>query len=304
MTKHTYYSEEEKSAARHTDIASFLTARGEQLKRSGSEFEWTNGCEKITIRGCVWFNHYRLEGGNAVDFVRCFYGVDYPAAMQMLLGDAAGAQPLRCEPVTKIPRRDFILPESNRDMNRVFDYLNKSRCIDRDVINYFAARHMLYEDEQYHNAVFVGHDEAGIPRHAHKRSACSGSSFKCNAAGSDSKHSFHHIGTSDRIYAFEAPIDMLSFISMNPYNWQEDSYVALCSVSPAALLHQLKTNPKIRNIYLCLDNDSAGISACSRIAEQLKQCGDYCVERIAPSLKDWNEDLCAAESVGAVMEVQ
>ena len=31
---------------------------------------------------------------------------------------------------------------------------------------------------------------------------------------------------------FEAPIDMLSYISMNPHQWQEHSYVACCGTSP------------------------------------------------------------------------
>lgn len=31
---------------------------------------------------------------------------------------------------------------------------------------------MIYEDEEYHNAVFVGYDMKGKPRHYHKRGIC------------------------------------------------------------------------------------------------------------------------------------
>lgn len=296
MTEQIKYTSDEKAKARHTDIVTFLTERGEEVKRSGSEWVWMNGSEKITIRGCVWFNHYRMEGGNAVDFVCSFCGVDYPSAMRMLIGDPEDKTEFkRIEPPHTNSHGAFVLPERYRDVRRVFAYLNKSRCIDPDIINYFIAKNLLYEDEPYHNAVFVGNDEKGVPRHAHKHGSVSSSKYKCNAAGSDPKHSFHHIGTSDTIYVFEAPIDMLSFISMHPDNWQRDSYVALCSVAPAALLHQIEMNPQLHRICLCLDNDSAGHAACQRIAALLRQQGDYSVSRITPTLKDWNEDICSGE---------
>lgn len=292
------YTKQEKYDARHTDIAAFLVSHGAQLKRSGGELEWNYGCEKITIRGSAWFNHYRMEGGNALDFVRKFYDVDFPTAMEMLLGRTGSSEPVPCFPQSekksKTEHGDFALPESHRNFRRVFTYLHRYRRIDPDIINYFHAKRMLYEDTPYHNAVFVGFDEAGVPRHAHRRGSHN-TAFKGNCVASDLNYSFHHIGTSDRIYVFEAPIDMLSFISMNQDRWQEDSYVALCSVASAALLHQLEVNPKLRSVYLCLDNDNAGNAACERITNQLRKQGDYCVERLTPTLKDWNEDLCSIE---------
>jgi len=293
------YTKQEKYDARHTDIAEFLVSHGAQLKRSGGEFEWNYGCEKITIRGSVWYNHYRMEGGNALDFVTKYFKVDFPVAMEMLLGRAGSTEPApyfqQSEKELKTDAGAFALPEPNRNIRRVFTYLHRYRRIDPDVINYFHAKRMLYEDTQYHNAVFVGFDEAGVPRHAHKRGSHTATTYKCNCVASDLNNSFHHIGTSEKIYVFEAPIDMLSFISMYQDRWQEDSYVALCSVAPAALLHQLEVNPKLRFVYLCLDNDNAGNAACERITNQLRKQGDYCVERLTPTLKDWNEDLCSIE---------
>lgn len=285
------FTNQEKEQARHVDIASFLQARGEQLRRSGSEWEWHSGGEKITIRGCLWFNQYRQDGGNAVDFVRRFCDADYPTAMQMLLGGACGE--IVHQPTAARQHKPFELPEANRDMRRVFAYLTRERHIDREVIRSFAHEHTICEDALYHNAVFIGCDEDGVPRHAHKRGTHSESSFKCNVVGSQPEYSFHHIGKSERIYVFEAPIDMLSFITRYPEDWQQDSYVALCSVSPKALLHQLEVNPQLHHVSLCLDNDQAGEAACERITEQLGETGDYHIERVAPQLKDWNEDLCA-----------
>jgi len=88
-------------------------------------------------------------------------------------------------------------------------------------------------DSKYHNAVFVGKDENGDAKHAHKRSTYTlGESYRGNVEGSDARCSFHHTGTSGRLYVFEAPIDMISFLTMYPDRWQRHSHVALCGVSP------------------------------------------------------------------------
>ena len=121
-------------------------------------------------------------------------------------------------------------------------HLIKQRCIDADVITHFAKAKTLYEDAQYHNAVFVGMDEDGVPRHAHKRSTLTvGEPYRGNVQSGDPKYSFRHIGTGDRLYVFEAPIDLLSFITMHKKDWQSHSYLALCGVTEHALMHTLET---------------------------------------------------------------
>ena len=95
---------------------------------------------------------------------------------------------------------------------------------------------LIYEDKQYHNAVFVGLDENGIARHAHKRGTYTqGEPYKGNTEGSDPRYSFHWIGKSDRLYVFEAPVDMLSFITLHPKDWMNHSYVTLDGVSEHAM---------------------------------------------------------------------
>ena len=81
---------------------------------------------------------------------------------------------------------------------------------------------------------------------------------------------------------------MLSYISMNPRQWQEHSYVACCGTSPLPVMQMLK--PETQMVYLCLDNDDAGHKASERMAEQLRERG-VMTERLVPELKDWNDDL-------------
>ena len=169
-------------------------------------------------------------------------------------------------------KAEFKLPEENRNMRRVFAYLMKSRLIAREVIEYFAHEKLLYEDAVYHNAVFVGRDEYGVPRHAHKKSTwVEDGGFRANAAGSDPRYSFHHVGVSDTLRVFESPVDMLSYITKHPSGWEHDSYVALCGVSEHAMLWILEQYPHHTTVILQLDNDSAGKGADHRSSGILRE---------------------------------
>lgn len=255
---------------------------------------WEDG-GRVTIRGNLWYSQYEQVGGNAVQFVQKFYSKSYQDAVQMLLDEKI--EPLRVERREQ-EEKHFELPKPNKDMRQVFAYLLKSRFIDRDVIKYFAYEKLLYESEEHHNCVFVGVDENGVPRHAHKRGTYTlGESFKGNVDDCDSRYSFHYTGASNRIYVFEAPIDMLSYITLHKDNWQEHSYVSLCSVADHALVQMLKDNPQINKIYLCLDNDSAGIESEWRIRHHLNELGYQDVSFVRPKYKDWNEILKAQNGI-------
>ena len=180
-------------------------------------------------------------------------------------------------------------------MDCVFAYLMQKRFVARDIIAFFAHKKTLYEDAEYHNCVFVGVDEEGAPRHIHRRGTHG--SFKHTESGSKAEYSFHHNGESDTLYVFEAPIDMLAFITLHPDNWQQHSYVALCSVSEKAILHRLQVDSKLRKIILCLDYDNAGISACYRIREILNAKGYEDVQILHSENKDWGEDAKALHGI-------
>lgn len=295
-TGYIHFTDEQKEIARQTDIADLLRRQGETLKRSGSELEWRDGSQKVTIRGNLWFHQYDREGGDTIDFVRRFYNKTYPEAMEYLLGGCDGMLTVS-PPVQRKPPKPFALSEKNENMRRVFAYLLNRRGIDRDVLCVFAERNMIYESLPHHNAVFVGFDGQGIPRHAHKRGSGSESTYKGNQDGSLPEYSFHWHGKSDRLYLFEAPIDMLSFISMHKEGWRDHSYAAACGVSDQVLWQMIKDNPKIQKVYLCLDSDGPGQTAAKRISDKLFIKG-IPHEILVPIHKDWNEDLlCPNEEV-------
>ena len=291
MSSYIHFTEEQKQRAAAVDLEEFLRCRGEKLLSSGREKRLASD-HSVTVRGNEWYDHAEERGGHAVSFVQRFYGLSYPDAVTLLLGGELGTAYPSAGERTEEPVKPFALPPANKEMRRVFAYLIKHRGIARDVVAHFAKAGLLYEDAEYHNAVFVGTDTDGVPHHAHKRSANSyGKAFRLNVEGSNPRYSFHYVGTGRSLYVFEAPIDMLSFICIYQKDWKDHSYAALCGVSDQVIMQMLSDYPHIKSIGLCLDNDDAGIQARERITKNLSEQGYQTVFPLFPKEKDWNEDL-------------
>lgn len=191
--------------------------------------------------------------------------------MGLLLGSGGIVYPAAKERVQE-PRAPFALPPANKDARRVFAYLVKHRKIAPEVLSHFVRAGLLYEDAEYHNAVFVGTDEQGVPRHAHKRSTNSfGKAFRLNVEGSFPRYSFHHLGRDGALFVFEAPIDMMSYITLHLKGWQKHSYVACCGTSFLPVEKMLDLMPQVGEVFLCLDNDAAGHTASKRMADLLAE---------------------------------
>lgn len=287
------------------DLPAFLERRGERLQKAGSSYKliYTDGSgthDSIMINGSKWFDHKNQYGGGPVKLLREHFGLTYQEAMLELLGGSVSRTESRAilsKPKEK-PKKEFKLPGANSDMRRVFAYLTKQRFIAPEIISFFAHEHKIYEDKDHHNAVFVGMDGNGVPRQAHKRSANSfGKTFRLTCEGSDTSYSFSHFGKSEKLFVFEAPIDMMSFLTLYPQNWQEHSCIAMNGVYENAVLTALKEHPGLDRIVLCTDNDEGGIEAADRLRDILAENGYRNVSRISPVNKDFNEDLKALHDI-------
>ena len=293
------FTEEEKITANSVELADFLRMRGEKLERAGREYKLiysdsSGRHDSITMSGSRWFDHKNQVGGGAIKFMQYFYNMDFPTAVQELLGYSV--EPLqRSPPKTAVQAekpKNFRLPEANDNIRRVYAYLIKQRFINPEIIGYFAKNRTLYEEREHHNAVFVGVDENGVPRQAHKRSTSTfGQSFRQTVEGSDTKYSFSHFGESEKLFVFEAPIDMLSYLTLNPENWQKHSYIAMNGVYENAVLTALIGHSNLSEIVICTDNDIGGIDAADRLTDILRENNYENISRTFPKNKDFNEDL-------------
>mgnify|MGYP000305226139 CR=1 FL=1 len=234
-----HFTEEQKLRANSVDLVEFLRRQGEKLIPSGRDKRLASD-HSITVRGNEWYDHAAERGGHAISFVQNFYGLTYPEAVTRLLNGEQWEVYVPAEKKEKGPPKEFALPPANQTLRRVYAYLLQQRHISREVLSTFAQKGLIYESRElsidqtkvYHNAVFVGFDERGVARHAHKRGLYTqGKSYRGNIEGSDPRCSFHWVGTSDRLYVFEAPIDLLAFLTLYPDGWQQHSYVALCGTA-------------------------------------------------------------------------
>lgn len=155
----------------------------------------------------------------------------------------------------------------------------------------------MYESEEvhcgrtYHDLILVGTDWRGQPRQAHSKGITPGSTFRYDIEGSDKNYGFHHIGTSDKLYVFEAAVDLISYLTLHPADWQRHSYLALGGAAECAMLQTLQDYPRLRQIALCLDHDPGGQLGAVRLTNILFAKGYNCTWKFPREAKDWNEEL-------------
>jgi hypothetical protein len=184
-----------------------------------------------------------------------------------------------------------ILPERTPDKySRVYAYLTSKRKINHEVVSFFVKEKKLYESADYHNCVFVGYDKDGDVRYASYRST-NDKQVRGEVRNSNKSFSFSREGTTDRLYVFESPIDMMSymtFMKMNGVDFKKDNFLSLAGVTENALDHYMKEH-NVKTIVTCLDNDEAGYQGNERIRQHYR--GQCKVIAHIPNYKDWNEDL-------------
>lgn len=284
--KFKYFTPEQRYQANQVPIKELLDRLGEKTIKSGKEFRWIEH-DSVTLKRNLWYQHSQQRGGLSVDFLITFFNYSYKEAIEFILNeftDIHSSEQLNESVLFKIPKR-------NPSNQKVITYLIGFRFIDSYVIDEFINLQLLYEDERYHNCIFVGYDENNEIKHIHKRQSDDiKNAYRGNLNGSDASYSFHYNGISNSIYVFEAPIDLLSFITLHKEDWKLYHYVALCGLSISALEKQIELHPNINQVYLCLDHDIAGDEACDRIKYQLRE-HNLNIDVLKSICKDWNEDL-------------
>lgn len=274
------YTQEQIDRANQVNLEQFLRSQGEQIVKSGNEYRWKRH-DSLTIKGNKWFRHSQSKGGYPVEFVMEFFAKSFPEAVFLLIGE----EPTNNSTVAA-PSADFKLPPRNRYAEKMTSYLSQRKIPD-ELIQEFYKEGLIYEDVNRHNIVFVGKDEAGIPRYAH----CKGTAdaFRMDVLGSDKSHNFAYRSDGKSLFVFEAPIDLMSFIALYPKEWKTRNYLSLGGVGAKALDGFLSERKDIETIYICTDSDKAGNDAASRLLKSIPE--HMTVIRLIPCDKDWNEVL-------------
>lgn len=147
--------------------------------------------------------------------------------------------------------------------------------------------------------VSTGKNTQGEISYAAFRIASTNYRFRGEVAGSDKASGFliESEGMNDCVYVFESFIDAISHANLynikygNKDAWKLHNRLALGGTADTALMELLKRKPNIRNICLCLDNDSAGRAASATIRQKLMSMGYMNVYERFSREKDYNEEL-------------
>lgn len=147
--------------------------------------------------------------------------------------------------------------------------------------------------------VSTGKNAQGEISYAAFRIASTNYRFRGEVAGSDKASGFliESEGMNDCVYVFESFIDAMSHANLynikygNKDAWKLHNRLALGGTADTALMELLKRKPNIRNICLCLDNDSAGRAVSATIRQKLMSMGYMNVYERFSREKDYNEEL-------------
>lgn len=258
--------------------------------------------DSLKIDHGKWYWWSRSIGGrSAIDYLVAVEGWEFrKAALHILELERIPLAETAPKPSqstkTKIP---FCLPKKAKESTRAIAYLMQ-RGIDRDIIDYFVSKGLIYESYPQHNAIFVGLSENGEPAYAALRSTGT-KRFAGEAAGSRKTYAFSFSESkSTTVHVFESAIDLLSYATLQKLrgaDWKTESYLSLggCCFSveeglPPSLTHMLHEKQNIQVIKLHLDNDRAGRTFTQAIIELLKN--DYQVINAPPPCgKDVNDYL-------------
>ena len=289
------FTDTEMQIVRETDLLELLTHLGYQVKRIG-RYHTTAEIDSLRIKDRrTWFRYSQNTGGDAITLVQQFCGKTFPEAVEYLLVFNGQARDSPAQVVSSIkqdtPPKPFALPPRNTDDRRVFAYLRK-RGIVAQVIRQFMNSGLLYEDAEHHNCVFVGKNSAGQVKYAGLRGTYDreGKGFRGDVTGSDKRVGFAlpYDRSSDQVLVFEAPIDLMSYLTLHR---NTPNALALCGLYDGALQAYLADHPQIKRIELCLDADGPGREAARQFQNKYTAMGCAVTVEEPRSGKDWNEYL-------------
>ncbi len=254
------FTDEQIERAGRVDVVEYARSQGIGIKKSGLWYKAQNMGGLYFHRGAnTWHWETQDTGGKgAISLCMKLENKTWVEAVKTLLGE--DMEPIRHSQDWKPepePPREFHLPDKNDTYRHVFAYLTKTRGIDSGILKEMVDKGYVYENTQK-SCVFVGRDKEGIAKHASVRSTNTyGKAFKQDVPGSQKAFSFSISGTSRTLNVLEAPIDVLSYMSLQKIYGKEikDSYVALGGVASKALEQFLEDHKDIEKIRVCTDND-------------------------------------------------
>lgn len=275
--------------ARNTNLVDFLSSKGETLKKVDNRGRYHLAeHDSLIVRGSFfWWNSRGLEG-NAIDFMKVYYGMEFKEAVAELTNTALPTIEKRLASATNTLQvsREFSLPDLTKDMRRTFAYLIKTRHIDPSIVQKLAKEKLILQDQRG-NIVFPWVDNGQIIG-AELTGTLTDKRFKGVVADSKYGHGYNiTIGSPKRLCVFESAIDLLSFWSHYKYKLEDVLLVSMAGLKEEVIKGFLNRYNGRLDVYLAVDNDKAGDTFIQTIQAEIEALPKQPPEQF----KDWNDYL-------------
>ena len=207
-------------------------------------------------------------------------------------------KPVHTSPPPKKPRPELQLPPlAAENWKRLYGYLLHQRGISPKVFHWLKDNGLIYPDARG-NLVYLGRDENGKPNYAAKKGTLSGSHFRGVEPGSDftARCSWNLETKPETVFVTEAAVDawsLMSFFADTGKDFTKFGFISLECCFGGPLVYHLQKNPQIQTVYLCQDNDEAGLRSRVECRKLLAEAGIQVktIDRLPRDGKDWNEQL-------------
>ena len=304
------FTDEQLKAVKSIDLLTYIqTCEPDNYKKIGTELYQLKDHDSLIIFKDNWFRFSRGYGGkNALDFLVKVRGMEFKDAVQSLIDGRvsyvqAADQNNNISAKSKIPPKEpIILPPPNKNNDAVYAYL-QGRGIEKSVIRRCIENGSLYQAAKTHYCVFVGFD-GDKPKYACVRSTSG--DIKKDIKNADKRYSFvlpPKNTESHNLTIFESATDVLSHASIYEMSGKEwDGHrLSLGGVSSLALIGFLERNTQVNNLYISLDNDTAGKDATDRIIKEILSDRRFSHIKITvappPLGKDFNDTVQAVRQL-------
>lgn len=300
---------DEIARAREVHLLDYLESKGESIINQGRYYRHQEHDSLVFKDNMYFWNSKQEKGAGAISFAMSYYDLSFPQAVKDVNGlGIAQTKELRQEQEKNKPKLPFEYPHylETKDNDAIKNYLVNERKIDARIIDWLIRKDLLVQDKK-ENAVFkwrdyggtggiVGADRQGTRKMENKKGT-----FKQIMPNSKEHSGFTiDIGQPNKIYAFESPIDMLSYWSLQKRNLKDARLVSMNGVKPKTIalahLEAHKAGYHINHWVLAVDNDKGGLN----FIEKMKTLVDEKIIKIdipPQNGDDWNKHLIRESSV-------
>lgn len=251
----------------------------------------------LVIKDSFFYQHSTGEKGGVVKFIMLTQGCSYQAATDLL-------KSLFHEDLTVLESSLQKFPGNNQEHSKKA-FIESNWCTDDRVTQYLLSRgiekNIIHQEiasnrikgvlvKDHLNVAFLCRDLSETADSV-KGAIIRGITSTFKGLLKDSDGSFGYVIPSSTqqtrtVYLFEAPIDLLSFLTLHPQDLSS-TYVAMGGVK-MSVVSKIVDFYKPSILICCTDNDKAGHDFYHQLLEVYPTMR---IRRLIPKLKDWNEDL-------------